>query len=182
LLLHSQQGHQGQNAAFAVIVDAHSERDIFNSCDDEESPEHERKRAQDNACVGSAVGSTENGLECIKRTGPDIAKYDAERRQTESLQLTLRSLSRCLTGSLCWIFAQCAVQQELIVSRQPKWLPDNRVTSAPDKPDEWQPPIAFRKTVDLHCDNDTTQRADLADGAWGFLEHTATSLAMFESG
>ena len=40
LFLHSQQGHQGQDATLAIIVDAHRKRDIFHGGDNEESPEH----------------------------------------------------------------------------------------------------------------------------------------------
>ena len=52
VLLYPEQGHQRQDAAFAVIVDAHGEPDIFHGCDDEERPQHQRQCAQDDAGVG----------------------------------------------------------------------------------------------------------------------------------
>ena len=54
LLLDAEQRHQRQDAAFAVVVDAHREADIFDAGDDEQSPEDQRQRAEDRGGVGLA--------------------------------------------------------------------------------------------------------------------------------
>jgi hypothetical protein len=40
-LFYAQQSHQRQNAALAIVIDAHGEKDIFDGSDDEQRPEYE---------------------------------------------------------------------------------------------------------------------------------------------
>ena len=105
-LLDAQQRHQGQDAALAVIVDAHGERDIFDGGDDEERPEHQRQRAQHGLRVWVRSGHAEYGLEGVERAGADIAEYDAERRQRQNRQLALRRLPCRFDGNRCRSLAQ----------------------------------------------------------------------------
>jgi hypothetical protein len=111
-LLHPQQRHQSQNAAFAVIVDAHGERDIFHAGDDEQRPQHQRQRAQDHGGIGRASGSTEDGLEGVERAGADIAKHDPERRQAEDGQFAAGELRRGFIGILRCQFRHFSIQPE----------------------------------------------------------------------
>jgi Natural resistance-associated macrophage protein len=84
-----------QDATFAIIVEAHSKGDIFHSGNDEESPEHERKRTQNNARVGRLCCHVQNGFESIKRAGADIPEHDPECCQTQNWQVTLRNAPGC---------------------------------------------------------------------------------------
>jgi hypothetical protein len=86
LVFDPEQRHQRENAALAVIVDAHGEADIFDACDDDERPQDERQGAKYGHGVGFGAGEIEHGFERVERAGADIAKYDAERGQPEDRQ------------------------------------------------------------------------------------------------
>jgi hypothetical protein len=73
-------------------------------------------------------------------------------------------LSRCLGGSRYWIFAQCAVQNRNLIVRQQKAFRAIVLRHQISRTDgNSQSPSL--QTINLYCDNEATQRADLADEA-----------------
>ena len=75
------QRRQRQHAAFAIIVGAHDEDDIFDRHHDHQRPEDQRQRAIDGrrrraAAPPAASADLAHG---IKRAGADIAEHDAQR-------------------------------------------------------------------------------------------------------
>ena len=84
--LDADQRHKGENAAFAVIVDAHRNCHVFHGRDDDQRPQDQREDAKDDVGRRRAAGQIENGLERIKRARPDVAKDDPERGQTHPRQ------------------------------------------------------------------------------------------------
>src|SRR5205807_3754707 len=78
--------------------------------DDEERPKHERKRAERGGRIRRFFADAENSLEGVERAGPDIAEYDAKRRQAQHRQLALPGRPHGIAGRGCRIFAQCTVQ------------------------------------------------------------------------
>jgi len=79
MFLDAEQRHEGENAALAVIVDAHREDHVFHGRDNDQRPQDQRKNAKDDVGLRRAAGQVENGLQCIKRARPDVAKDDPER-------------------------------------------------------------------------------------------------------
>jgi hypothetical protein len=78
LTLDAEQSHQGKDAAFAVIIDAHRHGDIFERRDDDQRPDDERKNAQ-HRMLARLAGHVEHGLQCVERARADIAEDDAKR-------------------------------------------------------------------------------------------------------
>ncbi len=85
-LLNSEQRHQRDDAALAVVVDAHGEIDVFDRRDHEEGPQDQRQRAERRGRVGMRAGKVEHGLERVERAGADIAEDDAERGEAHGGQ------------------------------------------------------------------------------------------------
>ncbi len=83
VLLDAEQGHQRDDAAFAVIVDAHGKIDVFDAGDDEEGPQDQRQRAEDRGGVRLGARQVQNGFQRIEGARADIAEDDAERRQAQ---------------------------------------------------------------------------------------------------
>jgi hypothetical protein len=79
MFLYSKQRHEGENAAFAVIVDAHGNGHVFHGRDQDQRPEDQREEAKDDIGCRRPAGQVENGLERIKGARPDVAKDDPER-------------------------------------------------------------------------------------------------------
>jgi hypothetical protein len=79
LFLDADQRHQRQNAALAVIVDAHRDRNVFDRRDDHQRPDQQAEHAQDGRRIRAAAGQIEHGLQRIERTRPDIPKHDPQR-------------------------------------------------------------------------------------------------------
>ena len=66
MFLNAKQRHEGENAALAVIVDAHREDHVFHGRDDDQRPQDQREDAKDDVGLRRAAGQVENGLERIK--------------------------------------------------------------------------------------------------------------------
>ena len=78
-----QQGQQGDDAAFAVVVGAQDEQRVFDRDDQDQRPQDERDDAQhrvgrDRAAVAGGAGRL---LQRIERAGADVAIDDAEGAQ-----------------------------------------------------------------------------------------------------
>ena len=76
-------GEQAGLPAFAVIVDAHRDREVFDGRDDHERPQDQREDAENVLRGRRAADQRENDLERIERTRPDVAENYAERRQPQ---------------------------------------------------------------------------------------------------
>jgi len=79
--LDAQQRHQGEDAALAVVVDAHRDRHVFDRGDDDERPDHERQCPERDARVGVLAGQREHGFERVERARADVAEDDPEGRE-----------------------------------------------------------------------------------------------------
>src|SRR5271156_1049119 len=79
--LHAKKRHQSENAALAVIVDAHGDGDVFDRGDQKQRPEQERQHAKDAVRRNIAAENVESRLERIEWARADIAEYDAESRE-----------------------------------------------------------------------------------------------------
>src|ERR1019366_10178742 len=86
MFLDAKQRHEGKNAAFAVIVDAHRESHIFYGRDNDQRPDDQRENPKDDAWRRRAAGQVENGLERVKWARPDVSEDDSERGQTHRRQ------------------------------------------------------------------------------------------------
>ena len=86
----AEQSHQRDDAALAVIVDAHGEVDVFDRRNDEQGPQDQRKRAERRGRVGMGAGVVEHGFQRVKRAGADIAEDDPERGQAHRRQARFR--------------------------------------------------------------------------------------------
>jgi hypothetical protein len=71
---------QRHDAALAVVVGAHDERDVLDRDDQGNRPEHERHHAIDVRTRGTdhAAVQGEHGLDRVERAGADVAEDDAE--------------------------------------------------------------------------------------------------------
>ena len=79
MFLDAEQRHEGENAAFAVIVDAHREDHIFDRRDDDQRPYDKREDAKDDVRRRRAAGQVENGFEGVKWARPDVSEDNSER-------------------------------------------------------------------------------------------------------
>ena len=77
-----QQRDQRHDAALAVVVRAHHQRDVGQGDDDHHRPEDQRHDAVD-VCVldgyWMGIGGVEHRLEGVDRAGADVAEHDAQR-------------------------------------------------------------------------------------------------------
>ncbi len=111
------QGHEGEDAALAVVVDAHGNRDVLHRGDDDERPNQQAENAQDRWGV-SLAGDVEHRLQRVEGARADVAEDDAERRQTEAHGACLGvavDLFRLRPGSRVWgfpVYGGCARQGE----------------------------------------------------------------------
>ena len=73
------EGHQGEDAAFAAVIGAHDQHDVFDRDHQDQRPEDQREDAQ-YLPRGDAGGfeMLHTGLEGVERAGADIAIDDAE--------------------------------------------------------------------------------------------------------
>ena len=83
---HTQQGHQGQNAAFAVVVDAHREAHVLDPGDNDQRPDHQRQRPEHGECIGLVAREAQHRLQGVQRAGTDIPEHHAERGQAQRRQ------------------------------------------------------------------------------------------------
>ena len=75
------EGHQRQNAAFAVIVRAHHEDAVFDRDRDDERPDDQGQQPEGRCRRRVAAHSIDNRLVSIERARTQIAIDDAHRRQ-----------------------------------------------------------------------------------------------------
>ena len=92
--LDAEQRHQGDDAAFAVVVHAHGEVDVFDRGDEEERPENERQGAEHRRRIGMRAGIVEHGLERIERARADVAEHHPERGEGGERQAPVRVCRR----------------------------------------------------------------------------------------
>ena len=72
---------QGEDAAFAVVVDAHGDQHVLDGGDQRDRPEYQREHAEHGFAVGvgEAALPGEKGLRGVQGRGADVAIHDAER-------------------------------------------------------------------------------------------------------
>jgi hypothetical protein len=75
------QREQGENAAFALVVGAHHEADVFQRNHQHKRPEHQGKNPQNIVLREGQVVSAEYLLQGVKRACADVAKDNAERTE-----------------------------------------------------------------------------------------------------
>ena len=77
------QGEEGENPAFAAVVGAHDEADVFETHDEEERPRHEREDAE--YALGALAGCElrEALLHGVEGARANVAKDDAERTHAQ---------------------------------------------------------------------------------------------------
>ncbi len=77
----SDQRHQGENAAFAVVVGAHNQQAVFDRDGDDQCPDDQRQDAQ--RALGGEVSPhcLRHSLQRVERAGAQIPIDDAQRRQ-----------------------------------------------------------------------------------------------------
>jgi hypothetical protein len=74
------QRNEGQNPAFATVVRAHNECDVFHADDTDQRPQNQREDTVDVLLVGSeTVFRFEALAQRVKRAGTDVAIDDTER-------------------------------------------------------------------------------------------------------
>ena len=75
---------QRQNAAFALVVGAHDQHDVFDGDGQRHRPEQHREHAQHMLARRRHSAAMEEGLaQRIERAGADIAEHDTERPQNQ---------------------------------------------------------------------------------------------------
>ena len=99
LSLHAKQRHQREDAALAVIVDAHRDGHVFDRRHHDQGPDHERQHAERDRRVGSAAGEAQDRLERVERARPDVAEDHPQRREAERRQASeVRRAGYSVTG------------------------------------------------------------------------------------
>jgi hypothetical protein len=83
LALYAEQRHEREDAALAVIVDAHRYGHVFDRRDHDQGPDHERQHAERNRSVGSAAGKAQHRLQRVERARPDVTEDHPQRRKAE---------------------------------------------------------------------------------------------------
>ena len=80
-LLDAEQGHQRDDAAFAVVVDPHGDIDVLDRRDEEQRPQDQRQGAERGRRIGVRPGVVEHSLQRIEGARPDVPEHHAERRE-----------------------------------------------------------------------------------------------------
>ena len=103
------EGGEGQDAAFTVVVRPHHEDQILDRYDQYQGPEHEGEHSEDAGTVdGHAFGGVKRLPEGVQRAGPDVAVDDAQgaHRHHEEIALAapLRGCHRGIyPGGCVWL-------------------------------------------------------------------------------
>ena len=71
-----------QNSTFSVVVYAHRNGNVFDRCDDDQSPDYERQCSQGRRGIWIFAGKQQDGLESVKRACPDVAEDNAQRGES----------------------------------------------------------------------------------------------------
>ena len=74
---------QRQQAAFAAIIGAHDDDDVFHGHDQDQRPEDQRQRAKNRVLARFSEGE-QRLLGRVERRGADVAEHDAKRRQRQA--------------------------------------------------------------------------------------------------
>ena len=73
-----QQGGQGEDAAFTLVVGAHDDAGVLDGDDQQQRVEHQRQDAEYVlVCGADRVGTEEALADGVERAGPDVAVDDA---------------------------------------------------------------------------------------------------------
>ncbi len=85
LLLAQHERHQRHDAAFALVIGAHDEDDVFDRDDDHQRPEDEREDAEHVVGVDRhrVVRAAEDFLDRVERARADVTVDDTQRRERE---------------------------------------------------------------------------------------------------
>ena len=83
---HAEQRHQSENAAFAIVVDAHGDVHILDGRDDDQCPDHQRQRTEHGERIGPVARKVQHRLEGVQRARTDIPEYHPERGKTQRRQ------------------------------------------------------------------------------------------------
>ena len=75
------QGHEGQDAAFTIVVGAHDEQAVLERNRDDERPDDERQQPHGDGDRGMTADRADDGLVGVERARSEIAKDDADGRQ-----------------------------------------------------------------------------------------------------
>ena len=75
------QGHQGQDAAFAMVVGPHDEQAVFQRNREDEGPDDEGQQPHGDGKRRLSADRAHDGLVGIERAGSEIAEDDAEGRE-----------------------------------------------------------------------------------------------------
>ena len=81
--LRQQQRGQGEDAALAVVVGAHHEREVLDRDDHDERPEHDRCHAVGVGLRDLEVDVLERLPERVQRAGADVAEDDPQRAERQ---------------------------------------------------------------------------------------------------
>jgi hypothetical protein len=88
--LDPQQRHQGEDAAFAVIVDPHGDGDVFDAGDRDQRP-HDQRQDPEHRRRAAVAGEVQHRLERVERAGADVAEHHSECRKSQRRYATGRS-------------------------------------------------------------------------------------------
>ena len=80
-LLDAEQRHQREDAALAVVVDAHREGDVFDAVITNRVQTISDSAPSVVGGVGIAAGEVEHGFERVERARADVAEHDPQRRE-----------------------------------------------------------------------------------------------------
>src|SRR4029077_11449837 len=93
--------HEGQNATFSVVVDAHGKGNILDGGDDDQGPNYQRQEAKDRSFARLTPGQVDDHLESVKRACADVAEHHAERSNPPSYR-ALHGSFHVGHGVLAW--------------------------------------------------------------------------------
>jgi hypothetical protein len=81
LVVRQRERHQGQNAAFTVVVGAQNVHEVLDGHDRRQRPEHERQNTEDIALRDGYAVDAETLAQRIQRARADVPVDDSERQQ-----------------------------------------------------------------------------------------------------
>ena len=73
------QGHQGENAALAMVVGAHHDQTVFDGDYDDQQPNDQRQQSKRHGLRQLAPSGLHNRVQRIERTGAEVAIDDPKR-------------------------------------------------------------------------------------------------------
>ncbi len=96
---------QRHHAAFAIVVGAHDEADIFEGDHDHQGPDDQRHRAHHGGLAGRRPAHRDGGIvHGVKRAGADVAKHNAQSAYGEAQAATEGNVGVLFQGRMvvCW--------------------------------------------------------------------------------